>query len=248
MILLVILSVAATILVNALANALPINGQTTAEISNRFDVLFTPAGYVFAIWGLIYVGLVVFAVYQALPSQRSNPRVRAARPWIAASGVANIAWILLWHYNYLGPTLVAMAALLGTLILAYLGLQIGRVRVSARDRWMAQIPVGVYLGWVSVATIANLSVVVYAAGWDGWGISPQVWTIGMMVVALVVAAVVAWRRADPTVALVLAWAFAGIAQRNAAESTVLAAAWGAALLAVVLAVVGWRRQPAPRPA
>ena len=114
---LVVISVLATLIVNGLANTLPINGKTTGDISNQFEVYFTPANYVFAIWGLIYLGLSAFAVYQALPSQRDNPRLVRARPWLALSGAANIAWLLLWHYERFPLTLLAMLAILGLLIL-----------------------------------------------------------------------------------------------------------------------------------
>src|SRR5512137_1573723 len=95
----VVLTVLATIVVNALANILPINGQNTGEISDRFKVYFVPAGYVFSIWGLIYLGLIAMAIYQALPSQRANPRLRSTGWWISLGGLANIAWIFLWHYE-----------------------------------------------------------------------------------------------------------------------------------------------------
>ena len=95
----VVLTILATIVVNALANALPINGQNTGQISDRFHVYFVPAGYVFSIWGLIYLGLIAFAIFQALPSQRENPRLRKVGWWIALGGLANIAWIFLWHYE-----------------------------------------------------------------------------------------------------------------------------------------------------
>lgn len=240
---LVILSIAATILVNALANALPINGQTTGDISNRLDVLFTPANYVFAIWGVIYLGLVAFAVFQALPSQKDNPRLGRARPWLAASGLANIAWIFLWHYEQFPLTVVAMVALLVMVGLTYLRLEVGVTPVSGQERWLLQIPIGIYFGWVSVATIANISALLWVLGWGGFGLDPAIWTALMIAVALVVGAGVALRRADPTFPLVLAWAFAGIAIRNAGVPTVAYAAWVATAGALVLAFLGWRRTP-----
>jgi hypothetical protein len=246
--LLVILSVAATIAVNALANALPINGQTTGEISNRQDVLFTPASYVFAIWGLIYVGLIAFAIFQALPSQKANPRLRRARPWLAASGLANIAWILLWHYEQFALTMVVMLALLLTLVLTYLRLEVGRAPASGRERWLLQVPVGIYLGWVSVATIANAASLLWVLGWDGFGLDPAIWTVVMIAVALLIGGSLALQRGDRTVPLVLAWAFVGIAIRNAATPTLSISAWLAAGMAAFVAILALRRpQPAGPP-
>src|SRR5512137_1705010 len=122
-------TILATIVVNALANILPINGQNTGQISDRFHVYFVPAGYVFSIWGLIYLGLIAFAIFQALPSQRENPRLRASGWWISLSGLANSAWIFLWHYLQFPLTLVAMLVLLATLIITYLRLGTGRTTV-----------------------------------------------------------------------------------------------------------------------
>src|SRR5210317_1147670 len=111
----VVLSVLATIIVNGLASALPINGQTTGEISDSFDVFFVPAGYVFSIWGLIYLGLLAYAVYQALPAQAENPSLRSIGYLFVLSCLANIAWIFLWHYNQVALSVLAMLALLGLL-------------------------------------------------------------------------------------------------------------------------------------
>src|SRR5512136_2127788 len=118
----VVLTILATLVVNALANILPINGQNTGAISDRFHVYFVPAGYVFSIWGIIYIGLITFAIFQALPSERENPRLRSTGWWVSLGGLANIAWIILWHYEHFVLTLVAMLALLATLIITYLHL------------------------------------------------------------------------------------------------------------------------------
>lgn len=235
--LLVALSVLATLVVNGLANALPINGQTTGEISNRYPVLFTPANYVFAIWGLIYLGLIAMAIFQALPSQRDNPRLVRSRPWLALSGVANISWLLLWHYEQFLLTMLAMLALLGLLILTYQRLEVGRQPVPPAERWLARLPISIYLGWVSVATIANASTLLVILGWSGWGISAPTWTLLMVGAALVIDWLMVRRRADAAFSLVLAWAFAGIAIRNAGVAVLLGGAWAATALAVVLAGV-----------
>src|SRR5512141_620595 len=136
----VIVTVLATLVVNVLANALPLNGLNTGQISDRFKVYFVPAGYVFSIWGLIYLGLIAFAVFQALPSQRENPRLRATGWWISLGGLANSVWIFLWHYEQFSLTLIAMLGLLGTLIITYLRLGIGRTTVPATETWFVRLP------------------------------------------------------------------------------------------------------------
>lgn len=247
----VILSVLATLVVNGLANALPINGLTTGEISDRFEVFFTPAGYVFAIWGLIYVGLIGLAIYQALPAQQDNPRLSRSRSWLAWSGVANVAWLLLWHYEVFPLTLIAMLAILGTLIMAYLRLEVGLTPVTPGERWLVRLPVGIYLGWISVATIANATVLLDYFGWSGWGINPEAWALIMIFVALILGWTLAVSRRESAYALVLVWAFAGIAVRNAAVSSVAGGAWFAtalAALAALTALVSRRRAPTRAPA
>ena len=123
-----ILAVLGLLLVNGLANSLPLNGLNTGEISDRFDVLFVPAGYVFSIWGLIYLGLIAFSIYQVMPAQRENPRLRSLGWLFALSCLANITWLFLWHYEYFVLTVVAMLVLLGSLIIIYQRLGIGRVK------------------------------------------------------------------------------------------------------------------------
>ncbi len=245
---LVVLTFLATLLVNGLANALPINGQTTGEISDRFEVFFTPAGYVFSIWGLIYLGLAALAVYQALPAQGDNPRLARARGWIVLSGVANVAWILFWHYERYPLSLLAMLIILGSLVGTYLALEVGTVKVSRGERWFVQIPISVYLGWISVATIANTTVLLDYLAWSGWGIQPEIWTGLMVAAALVIGWLTAYRHADWTFPLVLAWAFVGIGVQNSAVVEVANPAWIAAGLALVAAAFAVFRSQAAQQA
>lgn len=231
-----ILAVIATIIVNGLANALPLNNLTTGDISDRFEVYFVPAGYVFSIWGLIYIALIAFAIYQALPAQRENSRLKRIGYLFAASCLANIAWIFLWHYEQFPLTLVAMLALLGLLIAIYL--RIGRGReaedVSTVERWLVHIPFSIYLGWITVATVANVTSLLDYLNWGGWGISAEVWLIIMLMVAGGIASAVTLTRRDVAYMLVILWAFVGIAVKHAAVSVVAAATW---IVTVLLALV-----------
>ena len=130
----VVLSTIAVIVVNALASTLPLNNLTMAEISDRFDVFFLPAGYAFSIWGLIYLALIAYSIYQVLPSQRDNPRLRQTGWLYVLSCVANIAWLFLWHYEYFALTIVAMV-----------------VGLFVLSRWAQGLP---GLGWVLAAKAA----------------------------------------------------------------------------------------------
>jgi benzodiazapine receptor len=238
------IAVLVTLTVNGLANALPFNGQTTGSISDRFPVLFTPAGYVFSIWGIIYLGLLAFGVYQLLPGQRSNPRLERIGYWFALSCLFNSAWIFFWHFNYFALTLVIMLGLLGSLLIIYLRLNIGFGSVSTTDKWLVNLPFSIYLGWISVATIANFSVVLYNSGWTSGGLFPIVWTLVLLAVGTVLGSAMIIRRREVAFPLVLVWAFVGIWQKQSSTNLAVGAAavTAAALLLVVLAVFRKRRE------
>jgi len=234
----VVLGTLAVIVVNALANVLPLNGQNTGEISDQFDVYFVPAGYVFSIWGLIYLALLAYSVYQALPGQRDNPRLRRTGYVYALSCAANIAWIFLWHWEYFALTLVAMVVLLLTLIAVYLRLGTGRTRVPVAETWLARVPFSIYLGWITVATVANVTSLLEYLGWNGWGLSPVAWAVIMLVVAAIVAALVSITRGDVAYVAVILWAFAGIAVKHSATTAVAVTAWVTAALVALTLLIG----------
>lgn len=234
----VIVAAVATLVINGLANALPLNGQTTGAISDSFDVFFVPAGYVFSIWGVIYIGIIAYAVYQALPAQRENPRLRRiAWPFILAS-VANSAWIFFWHYELFALSLVAMLLLLGSLIHIYLRLGIGRSAAPTAEKWLVRLPFSIYLGWITVATIANVTILLDYLNWSGWGISPPVWTVIMLAVGVIVGLLMMGTRGDIAYVLVLVWAFIGIAIKQAAAPLVATTAWVATALLVAILIGG----------
>lgn len=231
----VILSIVLTLVVNGLANALPINGLNTGQISDRFQVYFVPAGYVFSIWGLIYLGLIAFAVFQALPAQRQNPRLRATGWWIVLGGLANSTWIFLWHYLQFPLTLLAMLVLLATLILVYLGLEIGRGTVSGVEKWAARLPFSIYLGWVTVATVANVTSVLADLKWDGFGLAPELWMGVTLIAVVAISALMSFTRRDLAFSLVILWALAGISVKHAAVPAVVVPTWIAFGLVLVMA-------------
>jgi hypothetical protein len=247
-----IVNVIATLIalaVNILANALPLNGKNTGAISDQFKVYFVPAGYVFAIWGVIYIGWIAFAAYQALPSQRDNPRLQRIGYWYALSGIANAAWLFFWHYELFALSLITMLVLLGSLIVIYLRLDIGRAAVSGAERWAVDVPFSLYLGWITVATIANATSLLDYLKWDGWGIAPQVWAAIMLGAASAIALTMSLMRRDVAYLLVLVWSFIGIAVKQADTQIVMVAAWVAAGIAAGLVMLsvyldrGARKRP-----
>ena len=216
-----------TITVNGLANTLPLNGLGTGEISDRFAILFVPAGYVFSIWGLIYLGLIVFAIFQALPSQRDNPLLKRISPAFWFANIANNVWIFLWHYELFPLTLIAMASLLASLLYIYRQISLARSGFERNQRWLIQLPFSIYLGWISVATIANIAQVLYYLDWRAWGIDPAVLTVIMVAVATTLGLAMLMREHDRAYGLVLIWAFIGIAIKQSYEPLVASISWAA---------------------
>jgi len=232
-----LLTLLVTLIVNGLANALPINGITTGAISDSFPVFFTPAGYVFSIWGVIYIGLIGFGIYQALPGQRDNPRLLRLGPWFAISNLLNTAWIFLWQYGYFTLTLFVMLGLLASLLVVYQRLAVSKKPESLRETWLVNVPFSIYLGWISVATIANFSISLYNLGFRGGPLSQEVWTIAVILVATILGLIMTWQQRQIAYPLVLVWAFIGIMVKQSAISPVVLTAGAAAVLLAIMVII-----------
>ncbi|MDO6657106.1 TspO/MBR family protein [Anaerobacillus sp. 1_MG-2023] len=194
--------------VNGLANALPLNGQTTGEISNRLNVLFTPAGYVFSIWGLIYLLLGIWIIRQFPKSRRDLPIYQETSGLFVLSSILNSLWIFMWHYEFFGLSVIVMLLLLFTLIKLYTNLK------AADASFFDLLPFSVYLGWISVATIANISYYLTYIDWDGFGISDTIWTFLLLIIATILALYFLKSEQDWIYPLVFVWAFIGIGVKN----------------------------------
>ena len=203
-----------TVVVNALANALPINGRMTGELSDMYPNLFVPAGLTFSIWGVIYILLGLFVVYGLIAAIRKNPEKsefldRVGILFLVASA-ANIGWIFLWHYLLVGYSLIAMTVLLVSLLGIYLRMGIGKRGMRRLETAFAAIPFSVYLGWITIATVANVTALLVDIGWQGWGLQQAVWTIIVLVVAFFITLLMLLTRGDLYYTLVVEWAFLGI--------------------------------------
>ena len=235
---LTLFAIVGTFIVNAWSNINPLYGLTIGDISQQFfsEVLITPANYAFAIWGVIYLGLIAFGIYQLLPSQRAHPRLRRIDYWLILACVVQAIWVFLFLSRWFLGSLIAMLGILISLILIYRQLNISGP-VPRRERWFVNIPFSIYLGWISVATVVNVALVLYDAGWTGGGIAPEAWTVIMAVVAAGLGAWLAIERRDRPYPLVIAWALGAIAVRQSDMPLIAVSTAGLAIALVILVVV-----------
>lgn len=231
-------ALALVLLFNFLSNAIPFNGLTQADLGELYPVLITPATYVFSIWGLIYLALIAFIIYQTLPNFRENPAVKAVGILFAVSSLFNILWLFFWHYQRVGWSMIIMLLLLATLITIYLRIGAVTTEKSLYDRLLVKYPFSLYLGWITAATIVNFNVLLYDIGWLGVGTGGVFFTIFMIVIAAVVALAVFYLRQDFIYTAVFVWALIGIGVRHGTNLVLLTiVAWLAA--AAILFFLGW---------
>lgn len=235
-----------TLVVNLSATFIGINGRLTNQVSDLYPNLFTPANYVFGIWSVIYLLLAAFIVFQALPSQRKSPFIQKIGYLFILSCIVNMVWLLLFHYLYITYSTIAMALLLLSLIAIYLKLDISHSKVSLRERIATQLPFSVYLGWITVATVANIAAALVSINWGGLGLSDVTWTVLVLLVALVITLAVIVTRKDIGYSAVLVWAGVGIAVKQAAIPSIAttAEAVGAVIVIALAAVYvfSWARK------
>lgn len=197
------------IAVNVLSVTLPLGGNSTGEISDRYQTFLTPAGYAFSIWSLIYLLLGGFVFYQLRASSDSRESVKSIGIWFILSCIFNMSWLILWHYLYIELSLVAMLLLLVSLIMIYRHTRISEP--TKGEQWLVKLPFSIYLGWISVATIVNVSIVLHKNDWDGFGISETAWAVIMLCVGVLLAVLVSYPYRDSIYPLVFVWAYIAIA-------------------------------------
>lgn len=212
----------ATVAVNALAVILPINNRTTQELSDAYPNLFVPAGLTFSIWSLIYLLLAVFCIFSLLPAVRFNPARGAYIDrigWLfVASCILNIGWILAWHYELVAVSVLIMLGLLLSLIVIYLRLDIGRSSAGTGEKYLTHLPFSIYLGWISVATIANITALLVFLEWNLSNPWQQILTVAVIAVAITLSLVMLVMRRDIFYALVVDWALLGILLKRLGDS------------------------------
>lgn len=230
---LVLLTTVAMIVINLLSNAIPFNNKTTAEISDSFKVFFVPAGYVFAIWGVIYLGLIAFNVY-LFQNKELTPQIKKTLPFVIFTNIFNSIWIFLWHYGYI--TLSVLVIVLLLISLGYIYLQLHKQATTGkRLKYLVMVPVSIYFSWVSVATIANITAALYNLNWDGFGINGELWASLLVLIAALIAITLVFKYKDSVYALVIIWSVFGIYNKFPSTTPLNVVCLAACLL--VLAVV-----------
>lgn len=208
------------IVMNALANIVPINGVTTGQVSDRYANLFAPAGFTFGIWGLIYALLLVYTLYQMelfkqLPLSISNRAHKRIKGLYALSSLMNGAWILAWHYDLIGASVLLMLGILYALI------RINQITFIAVDnkipRYFLRLPFEVYFGWITVATIANITTWLVSVDWSGFGLSEVAWTVLVLCIGAIIGTVTLIRLRSIPYGMVLVWAYWGILTKHMAS-------------------------------
>ncbi len=253
---LVVVTYLAMITMNVLANALPLNGRRTGEVSDAYPSLFTPAGVTFSIWGVIYLLLGLHVLYQlglfrgTAPDVGRSALLNRVGVLFAVSSLANVAWIFAWHYDVIALSAVLILVMLVCLILIADTLRVARL--STRERWFVGVPFSVYFGWITVATVANITVLLVSLKWDGFGISASVWATVIVLVAMAIGTTTMIYNRDVAYGLVLIWAYIGILIRQTSADgldkrypAVIAAVIVSLVIFVVAEAVVLRRRRVP---
>jgi hypothetical protein len=213
-----ILAYVAVLVINSIAGSSKLlGGVNTADVSAAFPTLITPAGFTFAIWGVIYTLLGAFIVFQLLPGHRGDAFVGKVGYFFILSSLFNIVWLFLWQYEYITASVALIFALLLSLIAIYLRLNVGRSDASRNEKLAVHLPFSVYLGWITIASIADVSSALVSINWNGFGIAATTWAELVTVVALAITLLLLVTRRDPAYGLVIVWALFGIVSNQRAN-------------------------------
>ena len=210
-----------TVVVNGLATSLPINNKTTGELSDQYPNLFVPAGLTFSIWGPIYILLAIFTIYSVIIAIKKDAKgsfINKIGILFFLSCIANMGWIFAWHYEIVPLSLVIMLLLLGLLLAIYMRLGVGKKGPAKKEQYLVHLPFSVYLGWITIATIANVTALLVDVIWNRFGISEQFWAVAVIIVGIAIALSVLLRRQDIYYCLVVDWALLGILIKRLASS------------------------------
>ena len=239
-----------TVVVNGLSSALPINGKTAGELSDQYPNLFVPAGLTFSVWGVIYVLLAIFVIYGLIVAIKKDEQrssfIQNIGILFFISCLANIGWIFAWHYEIVPLSLILMLVLLVTLITIYLKLGIGKSASPRSEKYMVHLPFSVYLGWITIATIANVTALLVYTNWNTFGLGEPFWTVAVIIVGMAITLSALFTRKDIFYCLVVDWALLGILLKRLADSTPVQSVIVTTIVGMVLISVGIITQIARR--
>ena len=205
------------IVVNIMANTIPINGVNTGEVSNSYPNLFAPAAYTFAIWGVIYLLLAVYTTYQFFyKDTKNNELLNKVGVLFSCSSVANALWVFSWHYFMIPLSMVLMIVILVCLI--SISSVINCNNLTSLERLLIRLPFSVYFGWITVATIANATTLLVSLGWESFGIAATIWTIVVLLVGMAIGTAVIIKNTDFAYGLTLIWAYLGILVKHVSNN------------------------------
>lgn len=229
---------AGMVVMNYLANAVPLNNKTTGELSDLYPNLFVPAGITFSIWGVIYLLLLIYCIIQFTGSNQIA--ITGIAPWFGLTCVLNALWIVAWHYQRLPLSLLIMFGLLVTLI--YINIQVTGIRPG-----IIKASFGIYLGWICIATIANVTALLVKYNWDGFGISEAIWAIIMISVGAIIVSLAIYSFRNPFIGLAVIWAFAGIIIKRQEDykSIVITAIIAIIIVGIITALGFFRKTSIP---
>ncbi len=243
-----IVALVATIIVNYLSNTGYFNGETMSSVSGRYENIFTPAGYAFSIWGLIYLSLLGFLIYQVRLSVHDQQNdINAIGAWFIISCIANSAWVVAWLYDQIGLSVLLMIILFFSLAQIVIRLNIATKNAPLPRSLLVYLPFSIYIGWISVALIANIAAWLTKISWNGWGISESSWAVIMIIIAGLVNLFVLWKRNMGMFAITGGWALAAIAVANwdtaSTVATVAIATAVVLILSVLIHAFAGRKKP-----
>ncbi len=209
---LTILSFVSMIVMNVLANVLPINGQTTKEVSDYYNNLFTPSSWTFSIWGIIYLLLFAFVYYQWKHIDEANPMYHKIRVFFIFSCLANILWIIAWHYQVIWLSLIWMIGLM--IALGFIMINLQKMQLTRNEKWCLRLPFSVYFGWITVALIANVTTFLVSIGFEGNVWNEADWTVFILIIGSVISVMISRCLHDIIYEVVVVWAYSGILIRH----------------------------------
>jgi hypothetical protein len=236
------ISVILIITINSLANIIPFNGKYTGELSDQIPNLFVPSGITFSIWGVIYFLLICFGIFQILnifsKKEINNfDYINKIGYIFILSCIANIIWIFLWHYEQVLLSLFFMIILLLSLISIYLRLNIGKSNIKFKEKIFIHIPFSIYLGWITVATIANITAILVKLNVGQLFLGEDIWTILMIIIAGLLTIIILMKRKDIAYSLVIIWALLGIALKRFSDDPIYGIKTNIAYTSIIIIII-----------